>query len=227
MANPTKARVLIVDCEPASRLGLMQLIKEQKTLCVCGDADTLAAARQWCEREKPDLMLLDPAMGDGFTFIKDVPRWCARTRVVVFTGLEDALSVQRAFKAGACGYVTRRDPLSALLVALEGALRGQRRIGPRVEHVVLNTLACGEMELRGDAEAGLSNREREVLRLLGHGQSTREVAHELKVSVKTVETHSQRIKDKLKLGNSAALRRHAALYASVNGSHHTLEGVTE
>lgn len=229
MTLPVKNRVLIVDAEPITRYGLMHLIKEQKSLCVCGDADNLPSARDWCQKEKPDLVILDPSMGDGFGFIREVPRWSAQTRVVVLTTLEDALSVQRAFKAGALGYMTRRDPLPALLLAIDGALKGERHMGPRVEHIMLNTLACGELELRGDVEAGLSNREREVLRLLGLGQSTREVAHELRVSVKTVETHSLRIKDKLNLSGSAALRRHAALYASHrsngngNGAHQKTE----
>jgi DNA-binding NarL/FixJ family response regulator len=218
MAKQVNSRVLIVDAEPITRFGLMHLIQGQKNLCVCGDADNLPVARDWCEKEKPDLVIVDPSMGDGFGFIKDVPRWSSNTRVVVLTTLEDALSVQRAFQAGASGYVTRRDPLPALLLSIEGALKGERHMGPRVEHVMLNTLACGGLELRDNMEAGLSNREREVLRLLGLGQSTREVAHELRVSVKTVETHGKRIKDKLNLSGSSALRRHAALYASHHGN---------
>jgi DNA-binding NarL/FixJ family response regulator len=214
MANPVKTRVLIVDAEPASRLGLIHLIREKPSLCVCGDVDSLSGARRWCEQGQPDLVLMDLALGDGFTFIKDVRRWHAGARVVVFTALEDALTVQRAFQAGASAYVTRRDPLASLMVALEGAVRGERHIGPRVEHMMLNTLACGEMELRGNVESGLSNREREVLRSMGRGLSTREMAQELGVSVKTVETHCHRIKEKLKLGSAGALRRHAALSAA-------------
>lgn len=214
MAKTEKMRVLIVDAEPASRLGLMHLIKEKASLCVCGEVDSLSGARRWCEQGRPDVVLVDVGMGDGLTFIKDVRRWHVGARVVVFTALEDALTVQRAFQAGASAYVTRRDPLSALVVALEGAVRGERHIGPRVEHMMLNTLACGEMELRGNVEAGLSNREREVLRSLGRGLSTREMAQELGVSVKTVETHCHRIKEKLKLGSAGALRRHAALSAA-------------
>jgi DNA-binding NarL/FixJ family response regulator len=221
MASPVNSRVLIVVSEPITRFGLLQLIKDQKNLCACGDADCLTMAREWCEKEKPEVVIIDPAMGDGFGFIRDMRKWCPQTRLVVFTALEDALSVQRAFKAGVSAYVTRRDSLNALISAVEGAVRNERHMSPRVEHVMLTTLACGELELRGNVEADLSNREREVLRLLGHGQSTREIAIELHVSVKTVETHSLRIKEKLNLKGSAALRRHAALYASTNGNGRT------
>ena len=122
-------------------------------MSVCGEAEALPVARDLCVKLKPEIVLLDPAVGDGFGFIKELPRWSALSRVVVLTGLADALSVQRAFKAGAYGYVTRLDPLPALLMALLGAAKGERHMGPGVELVMLKTLASGEMELRGDAEA--------------------------------------------------------------------------
>ena len=209
-----KRRVLVVEAEPAARMGLAQFIKEQKNLVLCGEADSLPIARECCMKEKPDIVVLDLAMGDGFGFIKEVPRWSPGCRVVVFTSLLDPLTVQRAFKAGALGYVTKRDPLAALIAAILGALDGERHMGPRVEHVVLDTLACGSLDMCGDKEAVLSNREREVLRLLGQGNSTRAVAEELRLGVKTVETHCQRIKEKLKLRDASALRRHAALHVA-------------
>ena len=207
-----KKRVLVVEAEPAARLGLIQFIKENRKLTLCGETDSLPVARELCLKEKPDVVLLDPAMGDGFGFIKEVPKWSPGASVVVFTSILDPLTVQRAFKAGALGYVTKRDPLAALMTAITGALDGERHMGPRVEHVVLDTLACGSLEMRGDKEAELSNREREVLRLLGQGNSTRAVAEELRLGVKTVETHCQRIKEKLKLRDASALRRHATLH---------------
>jgi DNA-binding NarL/FixJ family response regulator len=220
MAIQGKKRVLIVDAEPVVRLGLSQLLRDRKELSLCGEAESLPVAREWCEREKPDIVVLDLAMGDGFGFIKEVPKWSPGASVVVFTSLLDVLTVQRAFKAGALGYVTKRDPLTALMTAIMGALAGERHMGPRVESVVLGTLACGTLEMRGDKEASLSEREREVLRLIGQGCSTRAVALELRLGVKTVETHCKRIKEKLKLRDASALRRHAAIHVGdeQNGS---------
>jgi DNA-binding NarL/FixJ family response regulator len=212
MDSVGKKRVLIVDAEPVTRLGLMKIINEQKQLTLCGDADSLPVARDWCIKEKPDIVILDLAMGDGFGFIKEVPLWSPGCKVVVFTSLLDTLTVQRAFKAGASAYITKRDPLPELISAILGSVRGERHVGPRVETVLLDNLACGVMELRGNTETELSNREREVLRLIGLGNSTRSIATELRLSVKTVETHCQRIKEKLKLDSVAALRRHAILH---------------
>jgi DNA-binding NarL/FixJ family response regulator len=212
MAHPRKADVLVADTEPVARCGLVRLLNSHPKLRVCAEAETLAAARELCARHRPAVLVLDPAMGEGFTFIKDLPKWSRGTRVVVFTGQHDALAVQRAFKAGACGFVTRRDPIAALLTAVVGALTGERHVGPQVEHLLLENLATGTVELRGDEMAVLSDRELQVFRLLGSGLGTRAVATELHVSVKTVETHRQRMKEKLQVATSTELHRRAVLF---------------
>ncbi len=206
--------MLIADAEPVTRCGLVHLINSHPLLRVCAEADSVAQARQMCSRHKPALLVLDAAMSDGFTLIKDLPRWSRRTRVVVFTGLRDALAVQRAFKAGACAFLTRHDPIPALMHALAGALTGERHVGPCVEHLLLENLACGTVKMAGDDMASLSDRELQVFRLLGSGLGTRGVAEELSVSVKTVESHRQRIKEKLKVASAAELQRRAVLFQS-------------
>ena len=178
MPNSRKANVLVVDA--VARFGLVQLIGSHALLRVAGETDSLAAAREMASRLKPEIVVLDPALGDGVHFIEDLVRSKARPHVVAFTALEDALSVQRAFQAGVCGYVTRRDPLPAIVGAVKG--------------------------------------ERQVFRLLGAGRSGSAIASELGVSVKTVETHRQRIKEKLRLKTGAELNHRAVLAA--NGSSH-------
>ncbi len=212
MAHPRKADVLIADAEPVARCGLVHLIDSHPKLRVCAEAETLDRTRELCARHRPAVLVLDPAMGDGFTLIKDLPRWSSRTRVVVFTGMHDALAVQRAFKAGACAFVTRCDPISALMTAIIGALTGERHVGPQVEHLLLENLASGTVELHGNEVSALSNRELQIFRLLGSGLGTRAVATELRLSIKTIETHRQRIKEKLQLANGTELQRRAVLF---------------
>src|SRR5687768_3495890 len=134
MANPRKAEVLVADAEPVARTGMIHLINSHPKLRVCAEAETQAMARELCERHKPAVLVLDVAMGDGLSLIHDLPRWSRETRVVVFTSTNDALAVQRAFKAGACAYVTRRDPVAAVIAAVVAALAGDRYVGPRVQH---------------------------------------------------------------------------------------------
>lgn len=213
MDFPPKAGVLIADPEPLTRRGLAQLIEPHPLLRICAEAESVPVARELCVQHCPDLLLIDAAMGDGLGFIRELPRWCERTRTVVFTSRTDAWSVQRAFQAGACGYVARRDPVEALLGALVGALKGDRHVGPLVERVLIDELAAGGIELHGHAEGGLSHRELEIFELMGRGLGTRAIAAELRVSVKTVETHRQRMKQKLGVTSGAELQQQAAVFA--------------
>lgn len=96
--------------------------------------------------------------------------------------------------------------------AVLGALTGERHIGPHVQRTLLEGLAIGTMEVLGSEESCLSDRELQVYRLLGQGMKTRAVAVELNVSIKTVETHRQRIREKLHLANGNELQRRAVLY---------------
>jgi len=214
MRNPRKSNVLIVDAEPVARCGLSHIINSHAELRICAEADSPPAARAACERWKPEVVVLDVALGggEGFALVKELPRWNAALCVVAFTGLEDTASVQRALRAGAAGYVTRRDPVTALLRAITGALAGERHVGPRVEHVLLETLAMGRVQMEEDDLTLLSERERQVFRLIGEGLRTRAVAGELRLSVKTVETHQQRIKEKLRLQTGAELQHRAVVF---------------
>jgi DNA-binding NarL/FixJ family response regulator len=217
MRNPRKSNVLIVDAEPMARCGLLHTINSHTALQICAEADSLPAARSACERWKPEVVVLDVALGggEGFALVKELPRWNPNLCVVAFTGLEDTASVQRALRAGASGYVTRRDPVTALIGAIMGALVGERHVGPRVEHLLLETLALGKVQMEEDDLTLLSERERQVFRLIGDGLKTRAVAGELRLSVKTVETHRQRIKEKLRLHDGAELQHRATVFQAV------------
>lgn len=214
MRNPRKTNVLIVDAEPVARCGLIHIIDSHETLSICAEADSLPAARSACEKWKPDIVVLDVSLagGEGFSIVKEFPRWSANVSVVAFTGLEDSASVHRALRSGVLGYVTRRDPVTALLRAIASALKGERYLAPRAEHVLLETLACGKVQMEGNELAQLSERERQVFRLIGDGLKTRAVAAELRLSVKTIETHRQRIKEKLKLRNGVELQHRAVVF---------------
>jgi DNA-binding NarL/FixJ family response regulator len=204
--------VLVVDAEPVSRCGLACLLGAEERLRVVAQADALPVARALCVQHQPQVVVLDPMLGDGIAFIRELKRWCAQARVVVFAAQPDALGVQQALQAGAWGYVSRRDPVAALLGAVLGALEGQRVLGPQVERVLLERLALGLVQVGPAAEARLSEREMQVFRLLGTGVGTRAVAAELGVSVKTVESHLQRIKEKLGVRSGAELQRRALQY---------------
>lgn len=207
-----KSLVLVVELEPMARSGLVHCIEEDVGLQVCGATGVAAEARELCARWRPALVVMDCLAPGGLSLLKELPRWSAGVRVVCYTRAEDALSVQRVLQAGARGYVTRMDSREVLLETLRAVLAGQRHLAPRVEHAFLDTLACGGVEVRQTELAALSDRELEVFRLLGEGLGTRGVAERLGLSVKTVETHRERMKEKLHVASGQELLRRAALF---------------
>ena len=218
-----KSNVLVADAEPLARRGLVSLLNDCPRLNVCAEAERSSVARELCARLRPAVLVMDPAQEDGFALIKDLPRLSVNTRVVVLTALEDATSVQRAFQLGARGYLTRRDPVAAVLSAVLGALEGERQIGPRAQRILLGELARGGVHVEQDELARLTHRERDVFRRIGSGQATRFIAEDLHMSVKTVETHRLRIKEKLGLRSGSELLQRAVLFGagmtnSANGS---------
>ncbi|MEO7933876.1 MAG: response regulator transcription factor [Chthoniobacterales bacterium] len=214
MPKSKKIQVVVADAEPMARLGVRHLLEAHDRLEVCAEAACARSARDLCAKWQPGLLVLDAVLADGFTLIQDLPQWSAATRVVVFTGQADATTVQRALQAGALGYVTRLDPVSALLGAMLEAAEGRRMVGPQVESLLLENLASGGVELRSNGVESLTRRELEIFRLIGGGAATKTVAAELRVSVKTVESYRGKIKDKLGLRTGHELQRQAMYYVT-------------
>ncbi len=214
MQKTKKIQVVVMDAQPMARLGMRHLLASHDRLEVCGEAACARSARELCEKWQPGLLVLDAVLADGFTLIQDLSRWSAQTRVVVFTGQADSTTVQRALQAGALGFVTRLDPVTALLGAMLEAAEGRRMVGPQVESLLLANLASGGVELRSGGVEALTRRELEIFRLIGSGAATKAVAAELRLSVKTVESYRGKIKDKLGLRSGHELQRQAMYYVT-------------
>lgn len=220
MPNTPKLSLVVVDPQPVSRYGLIALLDAQARLRVIGDTGTARLARDLCARLHPDVLVIDPALdgGEGQNLVEELSRWTRKTRVVAFTSQDDAMSVQQAFRAGVCGYVTRNDPAQTLVAAVLGAGAGERYISRSVEALLLDRLAHGSITVQSADHANLSTRERQIFRLLGEGRTAREMAGSLNVSVKTIESHQQRLKQKLDVRSTAELRNRAARSKQV-GNH--------
>ncbi len=211
MNRPPQSDVLVIEAEPVLRHGLVSLFNSHPKLRIVGEAETVRSGREYCEKLKPDIVVINPALdgGEGFVLLKDMPRWAAQARTVAFSAMEDPESVKRAFAAGACGYVARRDPVSEVIAAVLSAAEGERRVGPAIEKVLLAHLAAGMKQADTGAAAQLSSREWQVFRLIGEGRAIREIAEMLGIDVQTVASHQQRIKKKLGLRSGAELRKRA------------------
>ena len=222
VVSPKKLSVLIVHHAPLTRFGLAALIKASPRFKVIGETGEAPVARRMFTENGPDLVILSLTLqrGDGIALLKDFKKLNPAAHALVVTARNDSLSVQRAFKAGARGYVVMEDETAEVLHALEHIVGGELYASGKVARGLLQMLASGLVETR-EHGGQLSDRELQVFRLIGSGFGTSRVATELQVSVKTIETHRQRIKQKLGLANGSELTRHAAewmMEAARNGA---------
>ena len=206
-----KLSVLIVHHAPLTRFGLTTLIKSRRRFKVIGETGEAPVARRMFTENSPDVVVLSLTLqhGDGIALLKDFKKMNPAARALVVTARTDSLSVQRAFKAGARGYVVAEDEAAEVLHALERIAADELYASGTVARGLLQMLANGSVETRRDVCGQLSDRELQVFRLIGSGLGSSRVAQELHLSVKTIETHRQRIKQKLGLTNGAELTRRA------------------
>ena len=205
-----KARIFLVDDHPLVREWLTTLIQRQTDLCVCGEAEDSAAALEAIPKIKPDVAVVDLALksGSGLELIKDLKRCCPTVAVVVLSMHDELLYAERVFRAGARGYVMKRDSTKKIVEAIRSVRDGHRYMSERVAAVMADKLADGQTGNAAPVTL-LSDRELEVFELLGQGHETSHIAASLHVSVKTVQAFYARIKEKFKLDTERELLREA------------------
>lgn len=213
---PERARILVVDDHPMVRGGLIRLLDQQKDMVCCGEAATPAEALQVAEQRKPDLAVIDLRLrnADGLELIKDLKARFPGVRCVVLTQYDTPLYVERALRAGAAGYVVKEQAPEDVLVAIRTVLAGEVYLRRGFAVQMLQRFVGKSQTLAAPGLEDLSDRELQVLQLLGVGLSTRKIADEMKISFKTVESHRENIKAKLRLSSAAELVHFATTWAT-------------
>jgi len=208
--------VMIVDDHPIVRQGLRQLINREKDLQVCGEASDIKEARDVLKSITPDVIILDLSLkdSDGLELIKDIRGRDQRLPVLVLSMHDEAIYAERLLGAGANGYIMKQAAAEQLLTALRRVLTGGVYVSEAVGATMIEKYAASGRSRPSDPLNDLSNRELQVLNLVGRGQTTREVAENLNLSVKTVESHRQRIKKKLGLQTASQLVQYAVNWYS-------------
>lgn len=217
MTERSSARdVLIVDDHPIVRQGLRQLINREDDLQVCGEAGDVKEARDALKNLKPDVVILDLSLkdSDGLELIKDIRGRDQALPVLVLSMHDEAIYAERLLGAGANGYIMKQAAADQLLSAVRRVLTGGVYVSEAVGATMIEKYASSGRSKPTDPLNELSNRELQVLNLVGRGQSTREVAENLNLSVKTVESHRQRIKKKLGLQTASQLVQYAVNWYS-------------
>lgn len=198
-------RIFLIDDHPAVRQGL-KLLLLQEGYDVCGGAAGGGEAFQQKGLYDAELVLLDLSLGEE-NGLGLIPALRERgVAVLVYSMHEDAETIEKSFAEGANGYVTKREVSDTLLTAVSDVLAGQRFISPRAAQSLANKALAEPAAPRVPL---LSQRERQILALLGKGDSTADIADLFDISVRTVETYCVRIIDKLHLSGMKALRRYA------------------
>jgi DNA-binding NarL/FixJ family response regulator len=200
---PQPKRVFLVDDHPLVREWLTNLINQQPNLKVCGEAETGPEAREKILSLRPNIAVVDIAL------IKDLKQACPEVAVLVLSMHEESQYAERALRAGAKGYLMKRETTRKVIAAIGQVLEGKLCVSEAIAAALAARFVEGKtLGARSPVEQ-LSDRELEVFELLGQGRTTRQIAEILRVSIKTVQAYCARIKEKLSLDSATELLREA------------------
>jgi len=204
-------RVLLVDDHPIVRQGLRRLIEQEDDLWVCGEAETARDARAAIKELNPDVVIVDISLkqGDGIELVRDTRAHYPALPLLVLSMHDEAIYAERLLSAGANGYIMKQAASDQFLVALRRVLDRGIYVSEAVGNSMIRKFAAGGSYTSTNPIDRLSNRELQILHMIGKGLSTRESADALNLSVKTIESHRQRIKRKLNLNTGAQLVQYA------------------
>ena len=218
--EPESKRIVIVDDHPLFRKGLQDMIHSDGAFAVCGEAGNAAEAMDTIRKLVPDLMIVDLSLpgANGIELIKNIRAEFRQLPILVLSMHDESLYALRALRAGADGYVMKHEAMANVIQAIHEVFNGRPYLSPAMAAQVITKFANRQAEGEVDAVERLSDRELEVLELIGKGHDVRQIAKRLHLSPKTVETHRSHIKDKLDLKNSREVARFALQWLSTRGA---------
>jgi DNA-binding NarL/FixJ family response regulator len=209
-----KARILLVDDHAVVRFGIAQLINRQEDLTVCGEEEDASRAMSAIQLLKPDLVIADISLKDssGLELMRNVKAQYPKMSVLVISAHEESVYAEIAFRAGAVGYLMKGEALNKVLTAIRQVLAGSIYVSESLAAKMLQKQIRGQTEAVASPVENLSDRELEVLQLIGRWKGTRQIAQELHLSVKTIEYYREQIKRKLGLKSATELSQYATTW---------------
>src|SRR5881394_811749 len=209
--EPRKSRVFLIDDHPLVREGLVNLINSQRDLVVCGEAEDSAGAITGIAKTRPDVALVDISLKNesGLELIKNLESQFPLVALIVLSMHDEALYAERALRAGARGYVMKRETTKSVLTCIRRVIEGSVYVSERVVNSVARRLSASHKPAETSPVERLSDRELEIFRLLGQGRTTSEIAEDLHLSLKTVQAYCARAKEKFGVTSLTELLRAA------------------
>jgi DNA-binding NarL/FixJ family response regulator len=209
--SKSKSKIFVVDDHPLVREWLTNLIHKDPDLVVCGEAEDPDSALRGIATAKPDLAIIDISLGgsSGIDLIRSIAASFPKVAIIALSMHDERVYAERTIRAGARGYIMKRESTRKIIEAIREVLRGNLYLSHSMtEQIVKKVVSAGGAD-SSDAIAELSDRELEVFKLLGQGYGIGEIAEKLNVNFKTVHTYCTRIKEKLKISTGAELLREA------------------
>ena len=209
-------RIHIVDDHPLVREGMAVRIATQSNWVVCGQSDTIAGALASVGATAPDVMIVDISLkdGNGLELIRQLSLRHEKVKILVISAVQDSLYAERALRAGALGYLNKQETNEKMIQAIRTVAAGQRFIPPEIARRMKDASSQSSEDRRGVER--LSNRELEVFRLIGEGQTASAIAAKLSISTNTIDSHRENIKRKLGAKDAGELNRLAVQWVLEN-----------
>ena len=214
-----KWKVFLVDDHPLVREHLTTLLQREQDLQVCGEAADAPTALSLITQQEPDLVILDISLkrSHGLELLKDLKGLRPHQPVLVLSMHDETLYAERALRAGAMGYITKEEATVSVLSAVRKVLAGQVYLSERMAGRMMQKMVNGATDQAGSPLEVLADRELEVFQMVGRGMGTRQIAEELRLGIKTVESYKARIKEKLRLTDGNELLQHAIQWVQGEG----------
>ncbi|HTL30546.1 MAG TPA: response regulator transcription factor [Tepidisphaeraceae bacterium] len=216
-SSTKKASVFVVEDHPIVRHGLMMLINDEEDMVVSGEAESVADAMEKMRTANPDVIVVDIALGDGsgLDLIKDLHAAHPNVPLLAVSMHDESIYAERALRAGAKGYIMKKAAMDSLLVAIRRVLSGEIYLSEAMSSRLLRKL-MNPGGITGSPIDSLTDREFQVFRLIAEGVGPSEIANRLNLSVKTIETHREHIKEKLGLKSGTELTRFSLQWSMEN-----------
>jgi DNA-binding NarL/FixJ family response regulator len=217
-SKPLRHKVFIVEDHPLMREGLIRLISLQSDLRICGEAATIHEALKLIPVSKPDIVIVDLTLAgsSGLDLIKDMKLRSLKSFVLVLSMHDESLYAERALRAGAKGYIMKEQAAKEVLKAIHRILAGEIYLSDKMNAKMLHKLVDSRTDGKTPPEGSLSDRELQVFQFIGQGRGTRQIAEDLHISAKTVESYRAHIKVKMNLKDAHELTQHAMHWVQTN-----------
>jgi DNA-binding NarL/FixJ family response regulator len=215
-----KKKILLVDDHPITRQGIRALVEQLPDVMICGEADSAPRATELVEKLKPDLTIVDITLKstNGIELTKNLRVQAPNMQILIVSMHDENIYAERALRAGAMGYLMKQEASENIITAIKRIQGGEIYLSDRIKEKMLHRLVNHRNEEVVSPIETLSDREMEVFQLIGNGYGTRQIATKLNLSVKTIDSYREHLKEKLNLATGSELVRYAIQWVKSQGS---------